>query len=98
MPDSFLLTLSSILLSILLYPIFMIYVALVINVGFFTWLVFLLMLSPYILLWYIVVKKRMLNHLKLLLENKPREWDIEKSLEEYLKLVKKRDEEEQKKT
>jgi hypothetical protein len=56
------------------------------------------MLSPYILLWYIVVKKRMLNHLKLLLENKPREWDIEKSLEEYLKLVKKRDEEEQKKT
>jgi hypothetical protein len=76
----------------------MIYVALVINVGFFTWLVFLLMLSPYILLWYIVVKKRMLNHLKLLLENKPRKWDIEKSLEEYLKLIKKKDEEKQKKT
>jgi hypothetical protein len=34
----------------------------------------------------------------LLLENKPRKWDIEKSLEEYLKLIKKRDEEEQKKT
>ena len=98
MPDSFLLTLSSILLSILFYPIFMIYVALLINVGFFTWLVLLLMLSPYILVWYIVVKKRMLNQLKLLLENKPGKWDIEKSLEEYLELIKKRDEEEQKKT
>jgi hypothetical protein len=76
----------------------MICVALLINVGFFTGLVFLLMLSPYILVWYIVVKKRMLNQLKLLLENKPRKWDIEKSLEEYLKLIKKRDEEEQKKT
>jgi len=98
MPDSFLLTLSSILLSILFYPIFMIYVALLINVGFFTWLVLLLMLSPYILVWYIVVKKRMLNQLKLLLENKPGKWDIEKSLEEYLELIKKRDEEEQKRT
>jgi|YelNatPaOPRAMG01_1025707.scaffolds.fasta_scaffold06125_3 hypothetical protein len=70
----------------------MIYVVLALNVGMGAWLVFALMLCPYAFSWYVVVKKRILNYLKILLDNKPFEWNIEKTLTEYEKLLVKKEE------
>ena len=89
--DSFLIPLFSVLAVILFYPALMVYVALVAGVGIFTWFIFAAMLSPFIALWYYVARKRMLNYLKFLLDNKPRVWDIEKALAEYEELLKKDD-------
>jgi hypothetical protein len=47
------------------------------------------MLSPYVALWYYIVKRRMLNYLKFLLDSKPCVWDIEKAIVEYEKMIKK---------
>jgi hypothetical protein len=79
------------LFSVIFYPVLMIYVVLALNAGMTAWLVFALMLCPYAFSWYFVVKKRILNYLKILLDNKPFEWNIEKTLTEYEKLVKKED-------
>jgi len=89
--DSFLIPLFSVLAVILFYPALMVYVALVAGVGIFTWLMFAVMLSPYFALWYYVVRKRMLNYLKFLLDNEPHVWDISKTLAEYEELLKKDD-------
>ena len=86
---NFLIPLFSILATILFYPVLMIYVALIADAGVFTWLIFAGMLSPYIALWYYIVKKRMLNYFKFLLDNKPQEWNIEKTFAEYQEILKK---------
>ena len=88
--DSFLIPLFSVLAVLLFYPALMIYVGLIVGAGIFTWLILAVMLSPYVALWYYVVKKRKLNYLKFLLDNKPRVWDIDKTLREYLFLLKKK--------
>jgi len=59
------------------------------NLGFFTWAVVAVMLSPYVVLAVKVDKKRMLNYVKVLLDSKPLVWDIGKSLAEYEELLKK---------
>jgi len=87
---NFLIPLFSILATILFYPVLMIYVALIADAGVFTWLIFAGMLSPYIALWYYIVKKRMLNYFKFLLDNKPQEWNIEKTFAEYQELLEKK--------
>lgn len=68
----------------------MIYVALVVGAGIFTWLILAAMLSPYVALWYIIVRRRMLNYLKLLLDSKPHVWNISKTLAEYQEMLKKK--------
>jgi hypothetical protein len=67
----------------------MIYVVIVTGAGVFTWLTLALMVSPYVVLWYYVVRRRMLNYVKVLLDNKPHEWDMSKTLAEYEELLKK---------
>jgi hypothetical protein len=56
--------------------------------GMFAWLIIAVMVSPYIVLWCYVVRKRMLNHIKVLLDNKPHTWDLSKTLAEYEELLK----------
>lgn len=87
--DSFLIPLFSILFAILFYPVLMVYVILVAGVGIFMWLILALMLSPYVVLWYYVVNKRMLNYIEFLFDNKPHVWDIERTFAEYEELLKK---------
>lgn len=87
--DSFLIPLFSVLFTIALYPIFMIYVALFAGLGVFTYLLFAVMFSPFVVLLYYVVRKRALNSLKLLLDGKFRVWDVSKSLDEYIELLRK---------
>jgi len=75
---------------IALYPLLMIYVALVAQAGFFgTCFIFAVMASPFVVLWYYVEKQYMRDYLKLLLAQ-PHIWDISKSLEEYIELLKKK--------
>ena len=88
--DSFLIPLFSVLAVIVFYPVLMVYVALVAGIGIFTWLIFVAMLSPYLALWYYVVRRRTLNYLKVLLDNKSHVWDIDKALREYMFLLKKK--------
>jgi hypothetical protein len=68
----------------------MLFIALVLGAGVFTWFIFAAMLSPYVGLWYYVVKKRTLNYLKFLLDNEPHVYDREKALAEYEELLKKK--------
>jgi hypothetical protein len=87
--DSFLIPLFSVLFSIMFYPVLMIYVALIAGAGVFTWLILAAMFSPYVALWYYVLRKRMLNYLKLLLDGKSHVWDVSKTVDEYVELLRK---------
>jgi len=87
--DNFLIPLFSIIFSIILYPFLMIYIALVAGAGVFTWLILAAMFSPYVALWYYVVRKRTLNYLKFLLDNELYVWNISKALAEYEELLRK---------
>ena len=90
--DNFLIPLFSILMVMFFYPWLMIYVAVVAGADVFTWFILAAMLSPIVALWYYVVNKRMLNYLKVLLDNELHVWDISKTLAEYEELLKKKQE------
>jgi len=84
----FLIPLFSALLLIMFYPVLMLWIG--IHTGSsIVWIIYAVMLSPYVILWYFVIRKRISNYLKLLLNNKPFLWNLEKSLEEYQKLIQK---------
>jgi membrane protein implicated in regulation of membrane protease activity len=85
--DNFLIPLFSILFTIAFYPVLMLYVVIIAQVGVFSWLILAVMFSPIAALWYVVVRKRVLNYLSLLLDNKPRVWDIDKALDEYQEML-----------
>jgi Flp pilus assembly protein TadB len=89
MDSGFLIPLFSIIMVTWFYPVLMVYVALVVGAGVYSWLILAAMLSPIVALWYYVVRKRMLSSLKVLLDNKPHVWDISKTLAEYEELLKK---------
>jgi hypothetical protein len=74
---------------ILLYPPLIVYIGITTNMGVYTWLFVLTMLTPFIATWYITVKKRIINYLRLLTENKPFNWNIDKTLKEYMQLIEK---------
>lgn len=86
--DNFLLPLFSVLAAILLTGVCIIYVAVVLDLGLFTWVIVMAMLSPYFVLAVKVDKKRMLNYFKVLLDDKTISWDIDKALDEYQQLLK----------
>jgi ABC-type transport system involved in cytochrome bd biosynthesis fused ATPase/permease subunit len=88
--ENWLIPLFSILITIMVYPALMAYIIVITGLGVYSWLIIALMLSPYVALWYIVVKRRMLNEFKLLMENKPLKWDVKQTLEEYKKLLRRK--------
>ena len=86
--DNFLIPLFLCLFAIAFYPALIVYVALVVQAGFFgTCFIFAVMTSPIVVLWYYVEKQNMRNYLKLLFAQ-PHIWDIEKALAEYEELLK----------
>jgi len=87
--DNLLLPLFLCALLLLLYPILVVFLAVTLNLGAYAWLVVAGMLSPFAVTWYTIERERLINYLKLLLDNKPREWNIEKTIEEYKQLLKK---------
>jgi hypothetical protein len=75
------------LFYLLFYPALIIVICILGNFGVYSWLVISLFLAPPTLAWFIVVRRRILNYLRLLLDNKPKPWNIEKAIVEYKKLL-----------
>jgi hypothetical protein len=75
------------LFYLLFYPALIIIVCVLGNFGVYSWLVIGLFLAPQTLAWFIVVRRRILNYLRLLLDNKPKPWNIEKAVEQYKRLL-----------
>jgi len=73
---------------LIFYPPLIILIAIYLNVGLLSWLVIGLFLTPPTIVSYYVVKRRVENYFKLLLDVKPKEWDICKTLSEYEELLK----------
>jgi hypothetical protein len=51
-------------------------------------------LTPPTVFWYKTVKKRIENTLKAMIDNEPREWNVEKTAKEYVALIQKEEEKE----
>jgi len=89
--DNFLIPLFSAIATVAFYPVLMIYVALIAGAGVFTWLIFTVMFTPFIVSWYYILRKRTLFYLKYLLDNRPHEWNIDKAIAEYQELLEKKE-------
>lgn len=76
------------LIYIALYPIFIISVALFVNVSYLFYPIIIGLCVPPTVVWYIIVHRRMVNYINLLLDSKPKEWNISRLVQEYLKLGK----------
>lgn len=69
------------------YPPFIVLLIIYLNIGIWGWAVFALFLTPPTVAWYIIMKRRVINFLKLLMETKPKRWDIKTAVEEYIALL-----------
>ena len=58
------------------------------NWGILNCLIIGLNLLPYLIFFFLWIKKRETNHLALLMAE-PREWNVEKAFEDYMKLIEK---------
>lgn len=90
MESGFLIPLFSALFSVLFYPILILYIALALNLGVFTWLIFTVMLLPYALSWYLVERNHMINYLRLLFDSRNHNRDLNDIFSEYEKLLSER--------
>jgi len=68
------------------YPFVIIFAVLYLNLGIASWLIVGAFLTPPAVAWYIIVKRRLENYLKSLLGN-AREWNVEESVDEYVRLL-----------
>lgn len=88
--DSFLIPLFCVVVILIFYPSLMIYVALIAHAGFFgTCFIFAVMASPIVVPWYYFEQQYECNHQKQF-DSKPLVWDIDKTLREYIELLKKK--------
>lgn len=68
------------------YPFAIVFMTLYLNLGLLSWLVITVFLTPPALAWYVIVKRRIESYLRLLLGS-AREWNIEKSVTDYMELL-----------
>jgi len=68
------------------YPMFIVYSALMLQLGIWTWCYIGICLFPPIAVFYFTIRKKTIAYLKLLLENKPM-WNL-KAIDEYMELIK----------
>lgn len=69
--DDFRLPLIFLCLLIEFYPVLVVFLAVYFNLGAYAWLLVVGMLSPFATAWYVVVRRRLINYLKLLLTTSP---------------------------
>ena len=87
--DNFLVPLFSALISIIVYPMLMLYVALIAGAGVVTWLILIIMASPYVVLWLDIVGKREKLHVEGLM--KPySNMNIEQNIVDYVESQRKK--------
>ena len=58
------------------------------GLGVYNWFLIAGLLTPPTVLWYVVARKRAINYLKLLLSHSWK-WDLDKAVDEYVKIFKK---------
>lgn len=73
----------------LFYPCTIILVTLYLHLGILSWLVIIGFLAPPTIAWYIIMSRRFKRYLRVLMDNKPRVWNVKKRIEEYIELLKK---------
>jgi hypothetical protein len=83
----FIFPLLFLLSCIAIYPMLMIYLLLPLNLGVWTWLLFTVMISPFVVVWYVVVSWRIRNYMLLLLDSKTRKWDIPSQIRDYIEYL-----------
>jgi hypothetical protein len=77
------------ILYVWFYPTMILLIVIRLQLGVLSWLVIGAFLAPPTVVWYVVVRRRIIKYLKLLLDSKPRPWDIEKAVREYKALLEK---------
>ena len=85
-----LVTLYGALLFMTLYPSFIVYIILRLDLGIYSWIIMGACLAPPIIFWYQTLKKRFERYIKTIMNAKPKEWNVDKTVKEYLELVKDR--------
>jgi len=70
------------------YPVLIVVLVLYLNLGIFSWLFIGLFLTLPTAAWYIILKRRALNYLRMLLDSNPRPWNIEETVNEFIELLK----------
>lgn len=67
------------------YPLFIVYSALMLQLGVWTWLYISVCLAPPIILWYVTLRKRAINYIKLRLASRP-VWNPD-TINKYMALI-----------
>lgn len=57
--------------------------------GFYAWVVCAALMTPFIGYWYVTIANRVRNYLNALFSEKPLEWSVEKSVNEFKELLEK---------
>ena len=81
--------LLTLLPSLFFYPMTIAIVTLYLRLGGLSWLVIAGFLALPTIAWFIIMKRRVDRYLNWLMNNKPREWNVAKTVREYLALLKK---------
>lgn len=76
------------LIYLVFYPMLIIWLVIAVNPGVYGWIIICLCLTPPTLAWYIIASRRLKSYLRLLMNNEPKEWDVEKAVQEYLEVLK----------
>jgi len=80
----------TVLLFLAILPSFLLWEILVVNpLGVWTWVILGVTISPFIACFYIVMRKRAVKFWNQIFA-KPKEWNIDKTLNEYEALIKKK--------
>lgn len=82
----YLLEVIGLMLFTYLYTWFIVMMCFVYPLGVFTYLLIFALFSPFLTLWYYVLKKREENYLALLRSS--RVWDVKESVEKYVNSLK----------
>jgi hypothetical protein len=78
------------LIYIVSYPMLVIWLVIAVNLGVYSWIIIGLCLTPPTLAWYIIASRRLKSYLRSLMNGKPKEWDVEKAVQEYLQVLQRR--------
>jgi hypothetical protein len=78
------------LLYLIFYPIFILFLVIYFKMGILGWLFIALCLTPPTIIWYKTLKKRIRNYLNAIMQNQPKEWNIDRTIEEYRSMLEKK--------
>jgi hypothetical protein len=81
------------LLYLMFYPLFVVFLVVILRMGVYGWVFIGACLTAPTIVWYRILKRRVENYLKAIMNAEPREWNVTETVKEYVKLLKKKSEE-----